>query len=182
MLVILYFGHRLSRVYNSYFQFPRVCCYIVGYFMSYYLKDCSKKRMAWTSFVIFTMCILMNGIRIYYKYVLDSTFYRFDCFEAYAHDLLALSLFFVYRLLFANIRKNRLFQLSDRYSYHIYLVHQLFILSPFSLMAVTKVRVVNWIIVVAAILLSAILLKLVSDAVQCCYSKKKKVLPRCNSL
>lgn len=175
---LLCLGQLVSLTYRLYFQFPRIACYIAGYFLFFYLKDCSQKRLAWTATVLFVLCLLFNGIRIYCKYVLHDTFPRFDLFEAYAHDLLAVALFFLYRLLFKNLRETRLFTLSDKYSYYIYLVHQLFILSPFSLMAVTRCTVVNWVMVLVAILLSAVALKVISDTVARCFFEKRRVLSR----
>jgi peptidoglycan/LPS O-acetylase OafA/YrhL len=52
--------------------------------------------------------------------------------------------------------------LSDKYSFYVYLVHQLFILSPFTLLTVTPHKILNWFLTIIAILVSAILLEFVS--------------------
>ena len=57
-------------------------------------------------------------------------------------------------LLFKGVRMNGLLSFSDRYSYPIYVVHQLFILSPLTLMAVTGCAVVNIGLALVVILVS----------------------------
>ena len=49
--------------------------------------------------------------------------------------------------------------ISDKYSYEVYLVHQLIILGPFTLLVTTESIVMNLILVVIGIILLTILLK-----------------------
>ena len=56
--------------------------------------------------------------------------------------------------------------LIDKHSYEVYLVHQLIILGPFSLMAITKNTVINIIIVFVGICFLTIGLKQLEEFVQ----------------
>ena len=63
-----------------------------------------------------------------------------------------------------------LLNLSDIYSYEIYLVHQLVILGPFSLLGITKNILINLFLVCITILCLACLLKNIEEKV---FSTKK---------
>lgn len=55
---------------------------------------------------------------------------------------------------------------SDKYSYEIYLVHQLFILSPLTLLGVTDLKIFNMIITISVIVIAGILLNVVSKRIK----------------
>ena len=55
---------------------------------------------------------------------------------------------------------------SDKYSYEIYIVHQLFILSPLTLMALTNYLVVNIVVTLLSIGISGIVLKTMTKRLQ----------------
>lgn len=96
----------------------------------------------------------------------------FDYFEKYSHLLLGVAIFLTILIVFKNMTRRVFLDLSDKYSYYIYIVHQLFILSPFSLMEATTIMFVNWLIVLITIVISAIILKYISDKVTSFMNKK----------
>lgn len=53
---------------------------------------------------------------------------------------------------------------SDKYSYSIYLVHQLFILSPLTLLAITDYRSENIVLTLCAIIISSFIVNAISQA------------------
>ena len=133
-VMFLLIGQVLFYTYNSYFLFSRVCCYIIGYFLAFILKQYGTmifKRIAWW---VILGAIIINLFRIFIKYYLKQTFFGFSFFEQYAHVLLGVSIFLVIYIFLKNVEYNSILVLSDKYSYYIYIVHQLLILSPFSLM------------------------------------------------
>ena len=67
--------------------------------------------------------------------------------------------------LFSNIKSNPVLRFSDKYSYHIYLVHQVFILGPLSLMTVTSNLLLNISIICCCILCSGLILKKINNFV-----------------
>ena len=62
-------------------------------------------------------------------------------------------------ILLRNIKQSKVLQFSDKYSYEIYLVHQLFILSPLNLLVITGNIVLNIVVTTVVILVTGILLK-----------------------
>lgn len=164
--VILIFVQILGILLNSYFRPDRISGYIIGYFIAVMYKKygfCFLKYLC-----VFTdiLCIFANGIRIYFKYILHlKTGSLFSYFENYAQLILGLAIFLTLYIAFKNIKNNRIFKLSDKYSYSVYIVHQFFILSPFNLMAITFINPFNWIIVLAAVAVSSLILKYISEKI-----------------
>ena len=60
---------------------------------------------------------------------------------------------------------NLLLNFSDKYSYHIYLVHQLFILSPLTLMLLTPSYTTNILISIIVIVITGVLLQKISSII-----------------
>ena len=55
--------------------------------------------------------------------------------------------------------------ITDDYSYEGYLVHQFFILGPFSLMVLTKWRVINIFIILVSIIVCAFIVKMIERSI-----------------
>ena len=73
---------------------------------------------------------------------------------------LGVFLFLLGMILFRKVRFGReVLDISDQYSYEIYLVHQFFILGPMSLMTVTKLTFLNILIIYGCIITVAFALK-----------------------
>ncbi len=162
-LFVLMLGQVLFIVHGSFFVFSRLCCYIIGYFLSFLLNQYGYGLFKLLSYILSSVCFVANAVRIVFKYLLQHYFWGFNYFEQYSHVLLGISIFLIIYILLKNIKKSNLLIISDKYSYYIYIVHQLLILSPFSLMAITPYMYLNWILVVFGIVVLAILLKIVSD-------------------
>jgi peptidoglycan/LPS O-acetylase OafA/YrhL len=127
--------------------------------MNEYGLKCIKRIAA----VVISAGAGVNIFRIYMKYFTEKNIPYFEYIEQYGHALLGISLFLIIYICCRNIKNNRIFDLSDKYSYYVYIVHQLFILSPFGLMTATSNLYLNWILVLVAIVVSAFVLKIVSD-------------------
>lgn len=155
-----------TELFGSYFAFHRLFCYIFGYFAAVFLQSYGEKVFKILVYILAGVTVVMNAARFYGKYILLIQSGIFDAFVAYAHAFLGVSIVLVFVVLVKGIRKNALLELSDKYSFFVYIVHQLFILSPFHLMALTDHMVLNWGITLVAILLSAVLLKQLSGVVE----------------
>jgi len=97
---------------------------------------------------------------------LPSIFYTYSKYIMnYGHVLLGAVLFILLFGIFEKLKlkENIILKLSDKYSYYIYLVHQIFILNSFSLLKVTNYLSINILIILAATIVSAIALKYISD-------------------
>lgn len=176
MCILLLF-QLISFFFDSYFEPDRVSCYILGFFLADLLGDAFRKEYMLIKWSVVVMAILMCGVEILLKYCSgilllgwQDTAFRIFC--RYSHMFLGVSLFLLLYRQFADTHYNYVLRLSDKYSYSVYLVHQLFILSPLSLMAISNYRVMNWIVVVICILLSGFILKQTAG----CFEKRFKEL------
>ena len=91
----------------------------------------------------------------------------------YAHVLLGVALFVIFKSLFSSAFKNgypdfikKICSYSDKYSYDIYLVHQFVILGPFSLMNLTDVLALNLILIVIIVVVAAVVVNLISASIK----------------
>ena len=154
----------IGCAFDSYFIPDRISCYIIGFFIPSLIEKtagvCSY-RIAWS---FCTLAVVMNCFRIYVKYIAvgfmpDS---MTNIIVRYSHMMLGVSLFIVLYRMMKHIQYNGLLKWSDKYSYSVYLVHLLFILSPFSLMAVTTTPLLNWMLVIVATMVSALCLQTIT--------------------
>lgn len=164
--VILIFVQILGILFNSYFRPDRISGYIIGYFIAVLYKKYGFYLLKYLCVFIDVLCIFVNGVRIYFKYILHlKTGTLFNYFENYAHLILGLAVFLTLYIAFKNIKNNRILKFSDKYSYSVYIVHQFFILSPFNLMTITLIKPFNWVIVLALVAVAAIILKYISEKI-----------------
>lgn len=175
-IVLLIAIQVIGYMFDSFFRADRITCYIIGYLFSVYSRRYGKKVTVGICVLFAVSGVAVNIVRIYIKYLsgmqLSGIFAKIFIFaEPYAHLLLFSAMFMVLYLIASKVKYNALLKLSDRYSYEVYLVHQLFILSPFSLMAITPIKYLNWVLVVVAIVLLAVILKFVTEKI----IKPKKV-------
>ena len=158
----------LGFAFRSYFTPPFIGCYLIGFFLSDMKCRFGMRPMDILLPVMMTLAILSNTLDIYIKYVQGIEFegihqIMFSEYSHYAHLFLGVALFLAMFKLFSESKYTTLLILSDKCSYHIYIVHQLFILSPFTLMAVTPIPMVSIFLVLLAILLSGSMLYVVSE-------------------
>lgn len=169
-------GQILSNAFNSYFVFSRIFCYLFGYFASIFLQKYESKLFNLLVWILTVATIMLNALRIYCKYIVDFSFKGFYLFEQYSHSLLGISIVFLSLILIKNVKKNKILDLSDKYSFYVYIVHQLFILSSFNLLTITKMPALNCCITVVVILFTAALLKFISDIITRCYNRVLNIL------
>ena len=156
--------------FDSYFAPDRISCYIIGFFMAdLFDRFGSAMKKAVSAFFIVSAFICV-GIEITIKYILSidlSGYYQiaFQAFGHYSHLLLGIALFLILASVFNSSRYSKLLVWSDKYSYPIYLVHLIFILSPFSLMSITRFSGLNVIITVACIVITGIALQYLTNLI-----------------
>lgn len=158
----------ISFAFNSFFIPDRVSAYVIGFFSADLIArfgDNMKWQLLW-GFLILTL--ITNGIEIYTKYIwipMLSGMYEtiFNALCRYAHLFLGVALFFCMYECFKNIHYTSFLRLSDKYSYSIYIVHQFFILSPFSLMGIVNFQILNLIVVTFVIICAGVLLQYLSS-------------------
>lgn len=139
-------------------------CFVVGIFLAGVFQK--TKSLLKPTVVFCIAAVLMNTLRIYFCYIKGIKGNLFiDLFVKYAHGVLGIALFLVLYKLFQNIKANKLLHFSDKYSYHIYLVHQVYILGPLTLMGITPIIGLNIAIICSCILVSGIALKILNNGV-----------------
>lgn len=118
-------------------------CYVAGFIIARVLQRSNRERIFYTSLIII-FCILTNATKIYSNYIYELPIPSKVMFFQYAHVFLGISLFITFKKFFNKVRFHPvMLQLSDTYSYEVYLSHQFFILGPLSLMAITQYPIFN---------------------------------------
>ena len=76
----------------------------------------------------------------------------------YSHMFLAFFIVALLMIIFRNIKQRGIYKWSDNYSYEVYIVHQLFILSPFTMLTLTPNIAINIIFTTIAIFICGYIL------------------------
>lgn len=151
---------------NSFFP-GNICCYMLGFFISVLVKKYGSKVISFSFLLFILPCIASNAIYIYLKYFKGMEMQGvFSHITSYSHMFLALTIVTLLMILFKNIKYYKVFEWSDSYSYEVYIVHQLFILSPFTLLDLTSNNAINIFITLFVILLGGYLLGAVNKRFQ----------------
>ena len=157
----------ISYAFESYFHPDRISCYIIGFFIPIISEKAgmSIKRtiIRWISVIAITM----NMLRVYVKYIQPDILSKnlVSAIVIYAHLLLGVALFITLFYLLKKVPFSKLLLWSDKYSYTIYIVHLLFILSPFTLMAFTSLPILNIVLALSATFVSAMILHKLSSQI-----------------
>lgn len=138
--------------FNGYGMVPnRISCFVCGVM----LATLEKRDFDVARIIVCLAAVAFNAVKIYGTYIVRiENNLIFDLFTKYAHGFLGVSIFLVLYGVFRSVKGNAVLRFSDRYSYYIYLVHQIFILGPMSLMTLVSDRVVNMAIICSCILVA----------------------------
>lgn len=142
--------------------------FIFGYF---YSKCCNEKEneRIFNSFVIILFIITIPFAIIYQEHIqvnlpkiLNS---NSQMIMNYGHVILGTVIFItLYKILnHFRIKKSKILDFSDEYSYYIYLVHQIFILKSFSILFLTRQLIINIILILLLSIISGAVIKTISD-------------------
>lgn len=154
LLFIAFFA--VSILTKSYFNPVRIVAFFIGYVVGFYSDKYNTKFKIIFSLLVFALLIVTCGVRIYFSYIAKEEFKGFDYFVDANRILIGLSFFVLFMYAIPQIRPLKLLVFSDKYSYCVYLVHQLFILSYFNLMGLTSIAFVNILITVVVIVLCSL--------------------------
>lgn len=144
---------------------PWVFNYILGYYFSrYYIKGKKKYINILKKFTIFTLVFLIiriifqyNILNIQYSSLFSNNLYLINY---WSHVSLGSCIFLWLNHYLKNnkIRYNKLLVFSDKYSYYIYLVHQMFILNHMAVLKLTNNIFVNIILILLLSTSSSVIL------------------------
>lgn len=159
----------ISTLYKSYFRSEIITCYILGYAIADLFNRFNNIKLI-TTILIFFIALFLNVIKICLQYVYSIEYNGIAAvfvyyFKSYSHVILGLSIFLMLLYFCKGIKYYKILSYSDRYSYEIYLVHALFILSPLNLLFLTDIVWINILIsvcstIICGIFLSNIIVKL----------------------
>lgn len=178
-IVLLIVTQLLTETFLNYFNSSLVVCYVIGFFFGRISEDENRKTTYQVASIFFIfVAVIFNSILILqdnvFKIGLPGFFgFLYTRFRDYAHVTLGIALFLIFKAVFNRIFRSgypravqTISNTSDKLSYDVYLVHQIIILGPFSLMALTQSATINVLIILAIIVVSAVLVHWISSKIQ----------------
>ena len=155
MIVSLFYGG-FARFYNP----AWISCYVIGYVLGIN-KEKNFIKQHYIDIMLVIVAVCGNSLQIYFSYVADKTFPGYSFFCDYNHVALGICIFLLLHRLFNQINFTKLkkfFEVTDKHSYEVYLVHHLIILGPFSLMQLTAITSLNIVVILVLIAIMAFVL------------------------
>lgn len=177
-LLLSFFSVVVIEAFLTYFNSAWIFCYILGFFLGRIVEDETDNLYNKISVLLVIGAFVFNTTQIIQDYVIKFEFNGilaslYGKFCNYAHVLLGVALFVIFKSLFSSAFKNgypdfikKICSYSDKYSYDIYLVHQFVILGPFSLMNLTDVLALNLILIVIIVVVAAVVVNLISASIK----------------
>lgn len=157
----------IGYYYFRYFTIEWINCYFIGYLIGKYtimFKDVHLEKYIFGILLLTAVVIIIQVViqqKIDFNNYLGGGYRIFIHVQNCGHMLLGVSIFLLLLTLFqyVPVRKRNILDISDRYSYDIYIVHHIYILGPFSLMEITQYKIINIITILILIILSSIFLE-----------------------
>lgn len=157
-----------SVMMNAHFRPGLICCYIVGYSIAA-LQNRTKKNIVRRSFYIVLLpCILLNVIYCYFRYCknIDMHYGTMAHLTDYSHLLLGLAITLFFMTVIRNTKYYKILKFSDNNSYEVYLIHQIFILGPFTLLGITEFPFINVVFTFCVILFAGSMMHFIAGKVR----------------
>ena len=165
------------ELFASHYNAAWMVCYFFGIIMGRLLNSKVPEMIQGRQYIIFIIVILsiiFNTIQIIIDYYICPTFSGvngsiYNKFCNYAHVLLGITLVLLLRYIYNKVTNGSvehcILRWSDKYSYYIYLVHQLFILGCFSLCTAIETPIIAIPVSIGVIVLSGIILNKLTEKV-----------------
>ncbi len=163
------------ELYTSHYYAAWMICYVMGIILGSLIIDNNDKLRSFGDVImhsIYILSITMNLIQVVIDYLLKKEFIGvyasiYERFCNYSHLLLGITLVMLFRYIYFKLFKNNhiiscMLRGSDKYSYYIYLVHQIFILGTFSVCGIIENKILAIILTLIVVLLFSILLQRIS--------------------
>lgn len=169
MRIALFFGvfYIVSDLIDFYFQPDKILCYFIGYFFAFLIRNYGDKYYKRIFYISLPMAIIS---KIFFVHLRGNGFPLVGYIGLYSHILLGVSLVFGLMLFFKGLdvvlnKIKCLLDFSDKYSYCIYLAHQLFILSPLTFMQLTNNKFMNICIALVTAVVAGVCLQYTSSKI-----------------
>ena len=161
----------IGHAFGSYFISAWVNCYIVGFYLPQIVKKLSEKDKRILIAAMLIGACMLNYMKLTVRYELLPLYTKgikntlCTYFINYSRDLFALTIFctvlYITRTIRTSGKIQKLLDLSDEYSYDIYLVHMIYIKGALSVLDLTNYMVLNVLIMLMLTVVSAMILKFV---------------------
>lgn len=145
-----------------------ICCYMIGYALGMNEKGNYINENVLT-IIAGIIAAAGNAVQIYCDYIANIDFTGFGIIKNYNHVMLGVFIFLLLKAIFEKVdlsKFRKLLKLSDTYSFEVYLVHQLLILGPFSLLGLTGYSLFNILIMLLGVCVLAFVLKKADKVVE----------------
>ena len=161
LIFVLFIIMIFSYFFKFYFIPEWICCYIIGFFMTDIINNLSysEKRIL-KIFILFNF-IILNILRYYSNYINPNFFsteitVRVTYLSQVFFAIVAFSIIYKVKVLSKKLKK--ILDFSDKYSYDIYLAHMIYVKGALSVMFLTNVLILNYIIGLFLSVVSGIIL------------------------
>lgn len=176
-----------SIAFKSYFNSAWINSYIFGFFLPDIINYIEKNRQKSYIIISIIIGIVLNIIKKYIRYDFQPTLESGSMnwlfcqyYINYSRVFFAISLFVSFKycgnvILQYILNNNRthikscilkILEISDKYSFDIYICHMIYIKGPLSLLSITNIYIVNILIMLLVTISSAIILRDISDLVK----------------
>lgn len=144
---------------------PWIMNYIFGYYFSrFYILNNKKQNKAYLLTFFMALVTLPISLILQYnpsmiKFITVPDFYRY-LFIDWNHVFVGISLFLILYLILSkfNFKNNYILAFSDKYSYFVYLTHQIFILDHFSVLFFKDSLILNIVLILILSVTSGLVL------------------------
>lgn len=152
---------------DGHFRTGMVGCYILGYYTAVFVKLSGLKSLQYCFWLSLIPTIISNYLYCHLLYIQGIEMKGLLVhITDYSHAFLGYCITTLLMIVFKNFSSNKVIRFSDKYSYEIYLVHQLFILSPLTILTLTNSNSFNVILTVMIILSAGLTLQRINSIIQ----------------
>lgn len=156
----------LGRLFRSYFIGAWINCYICGLFLPDLLIYLGRKARFRVAVIFLILSTVLNLGKLHVRYQLLPDYpvgwmHEFCTYYInYSRLFFALTIFLCLMILGGSLEKKRalphfVLDFSDKYSYDIYIVHMIYVKGPLSVLSVTGSYIVNVLIMIVIVIISA---------------------------
>lgn len=159
--------------YSSYFIAAWINCFIVGFFLPDIIEKLSEREKLCLVMGTVVVSIVLNYIKLTVRYeylpIYTNGIKNILCnyFINYSRVVFALAIFFLLLFVTKKINWNnslgRFLEMSDKYSYDVYIVHMIYVKGILSVLDITGNYILNVCLMLVLTVLSAVILHFISN-------------------
>ena len=172
----------LLKLFFAYFIAEMVICYCFGLVVGKMKTIYEDKWKNVLAIFVVPVALIVNGVRVYLNYIVgislegETMKILYESFEQCTHVALGVALFLLFYVIYHHgLKKTKRFHtildLSDKYSYDIYLGHQMWILGTFSILKINLPLAIRIILVVIVCILEGVAINTIA---RMCEKKGKR--------